>query len=89
MKPYYDPYDVGRKLYRDGRGISDIWSAVQKDEDLDEAFRGYKSEQKTAELLETISDYLYAGGLFNPELMNHEKVRDLLIDLKEVLNERH
>lgn len=28
---------------------------------------------------EKIKEYLMAGGLFNPEHMEHEKVRDLLI----------
>lgn len=27
-----------------------------------------------------ITEYLEAGGLFNPELMEHDKVRDLLIE---------
>ena len=28
---------------------------------------------------ERIKEYLLNGGLFNPEYMNHEQVRDLLI----------
>lgn len=32
-----------------------------------------------------ITEYLSAGGLFNPELMDHEKVRDLLIDCRDAL----
>ena len=32
---------------------------------------------------ERINDYLSCGGLFNPELMEHEKVRDLLLDCRE------
>ena len=32
---------------------------------------------------ERINDYLSAGGLFNPELMEHEKVRELLLDCRE------
>lgn len=31
---------------------------------------------------ERINDYLASGGLFNPELMEHEKVRDLLMDCR-------
>lgn len=37
-----------------------------------------------------IKQYLSAGGLFNPELMEHEKVRDLLIACREeLLARRH
>lgn len=35
------------------------------------------------ELLERIGSYLGNGGLFNPECMEHEKVRDLLMDCRE------
>lgn len=34
------------------------------------------------ELISQIDDYLSSGGLFNPELMDHEKVRDLLIEAR-------
>jgi hypothetical protein len=30
-----------------------------------------------------ISNYLQSGGLFNPELMEHDKVRDLIIDCQK------
>ena len=36
---------------------------------------------------ERINDYLSAGGLFNPELMEHEKVRELLLDCREEIME--
>lgn len=32
-----------------------------------------------------ITDYLFSGGLFNPELANHDAVRDLLIDASDAL----
>lgn len=32
------------------------------------------------DVLERITEYLSNGGLFNPENMNHDAVRDLLID---------
>jgi len=32
-----------------------------------------------------ITDYLCSGGLFNPELANHDAVRDLLIDARDAL----
>lgn len=35
------------------------------------------------ELLERIREYLTLGGLFNPELMEHDKVRDLIMDCRE------
>lgn len=34
-------------------------------------------------LAERINNYLGNGGLFNPELMEHDKVRDLLIDCRD------
>jgi hypothetical protein len=39
-------------------------------------------------LIGRITEYLSAGGLFNPEFMEHQKVRDLLIECrKELKNE--
>ena len=35
-----------------------------------------------------INQYLQAGGTFNPELMEHDKVRDLLIDCREELESK-
>ena len=35
------------------------------------------------EVSERITEYLSNGGLFNPELMDHAKVRDLLIDFRD------
>jgi len=32
-----------------------------------------------------ITEYLSNGGYFNPELMEHDKVRDLLMDIREQL----
>lgn len=37
------------------------------------------------ELIDKITEYLSAGGLFNPEFMEHDKVRDTLIDVREFL----
>lgn len=36
-------------------------------------------------LQERITDYLELGGLFNPELMDPAKVRDLLVDCRDAL----
>jgi hypothetical protein len=33
-------------------------------------------------LLERIQNYLECGGLWNPECMEHDKVRELIMDLK-------
>lgn len=37
------------------------------------------------QLLDRITAYLFNGGLFNPELANHDAVRDLLIDIRDHL----
>lgn len=37
-------------------------------------------------LAERITQYLIAGGLFNPEQMEHSKVRDLLMDCRTTIN---
>ena len=37
------------------------------------------------DLTQRITDYLTGGGLFNPEMANHEAVRDLLIDCRDEL----
>ena len=37
------------------------------------------------EIIQRITDYLTMGGLFNPEMANHDKVRDLLIDCRNAL----
>lgn len=38
-----------------------------------------------AGLEKRIKDYFMKGGLFNPEQMDHEKVRQLLLDCREGL----
>jgi hypothetical protein len=42
---YYNPYKIGYALYKDGYGISDMWSVVRSDADLNEAMRGYVAAQ--------------------------------------------
>ena len=44
--------------------------------------------ERIKELSDRITEYLFNGGLFNPELSDHDAVRDLLIECREVLNER-
>lgn len=41
--------------------------------------------RRTRDLPARITDYLSVGGLFNPELMDHEVVRDMLIDARDVI----
>lgn len=42
---------------------------------------------KAWRLSERITEYLAAGGLFNPEMMDHDKVSRLLIDCRAALDE--
>lgn len=37
-------------------------------------------------ILDEIQNYLELGGLFNPEMMEHDKVRDLIIKCREALD---
>ena len=39
------------------------------------------------QIQDRIRNYLESGGLWNPEAMEHDKVRDLLIDIENLLNE--
>ena len=43
------------------------------------------SPAQVQRLVGRIREYLSNGGLFNPECMDHEKVRDLLMDVLEHL----
>lgn len=43
------------------------------------------NEQTSEALLNRIQDYLGNGGLVNPEMMEHNKVRDLIIDLRDYI----
>jgi len=38
-----------------------------------------------SDVVERINDYLAKGGLYNPDLMDHAKVRDLLIEVRSYL----
>jgi septal ring factor EnvC (AmiA/AmiB activator) len=38
-----------------------------------------------SDVIERINAYLFSGGMFNPELANHDAVRDLLIDARAEL----
>ena len=49
--------------------------------------RKIQINDRVKELSDRITEYLFNGGLFNPELANHIAVRDLLMECREVLNE--
>lgn len=40
---YYNPYEIGIRLYKEGHGISSIWGAVECDDDMEECHRGYSA----------------------------------------------
>jgi len=40
---------------------------------------------ESKDLSDKITEYLFVGGLFNPELMDHAAVRDLLIEIRDYL----
>jgi uncharacterized protein YtpQ (UPF0354 family) len=39
-------------------------------------------EDSMSDIVERCTEYLSVGGFFNPEMMDHEKVRDLVIDCR-------
>lgn len=41
--------------------------------------------EREEKLRERITNYLIDGGLFNPEMASHERVRELLMDCREAL----
>lgn len=40
-------------------------------------------------VLDRIDEYLQLGGLFNPELANHQAVSKLIIDCRDYIKEQH
>jgi hypothetical protein len=40
------PYKVGQRLYREGKGISDIPTAVYSDSDIADALHGYETARR-------------------------------------------
>lgn len=45
------------------------------------------SEESTElrHITERIKEYLCLGGLFNPELMEHDKVRDMILEIRDTI----
>lgn len=65
-KRYYNPYNIGKRLFKDSYGISDIAGAVNCDADMEEAYRGYCDAQARAELKQIKSQLGYSRiGLRN------------------------
>lgn len=65
-KRYYNPYNIGKRLFKDGYGISDIPGAVKCDADMEEAYRGYCDAQARADLKQIKSQLGYSRiGLRN------------------------
>lgn len=44
-----------------------------------------KPSDQRDRLIDRITGYLASGGLFNPELANHDAVRELLIETRDYL----
>ena len=44
--------------------------------------------ENVKELLQKTQEYLSLGGLFNPELMPQDKVRDMLIEYRDILKDK-
>lgn len=73
------------------RHMDDGWLSWDKDSNADSSTPLYTHPAKTLTdeeiqpLLDRIQNYLELGGLFNPECMEHDKVRDLIMDCKAIL----
>lgn len=64
-EPVKSPWQIGRKLYFDRFGIEGIWAAIPRPEDYDEAFAGYMSAFKSANIMDgsdLMSDKGYSVG---------------------------
>jgi len=45
-----------------------------------------EAHREAQDVLMRILDYIGNGGLFNPDLMDHDKVRDLVVDCRTALD---
>ena len=64
-EPVKSPYQIGKKLYMDKFGISDIWAAIARDSDFDEAYKGYMDAFRSANIMDgsdLMSDKGYSVG---------------------------
>lgn len=46
IKQEYNPYEIGKRLQKEGYGISDIGIRVKCDADIDQALQGYCDQIK-------------------------------------------
>ena len=77
------------KLWNISKNIDD-WGVMdhirlKQMTELEDAILLWKDRQKFEELCGVITEYLSLGGFFNPEMMEHEKVKNLLIEIRDVL----
>lgn len=83
-------------MWLDDTGYSNLAAGVRAGEYCDDAAearaeRGEsassvtRAPQEDQTLEQRVADYLGNGGLFNPEMMDHDKVRDLILDLRTAL----
>ena len=56
MPKSYNPYKIGRRLYKDGLGISDVATAVRNNEDISEALRGYEDAMIKHQARQTLKE---------------------------------
>ena len=72
-----------RKLFESG--MLDRLSAIEVGQLLAQPEQAEIAPSST-KLQDMIKDYLLMGGLFNPELVNHDTVRDLILDARAELD---
>ena len=67
----------------------DVWDSTESSPAFEKSLRASGYVVVPVEpfqiLYSRITEYLGAGGLFNPELMEHDKVRDLLRDCRDAM----
>jgi len=86
LKEWFDKTDWVRstiKPHELGMHIADVLK--QRIENLEQQIA---KQEAALRLAQRITDYLAGGGLYNPELADHDAVRDLLIDCREALAEQ-
>jgi hypothetical protein len=60
----------------------DVWYLLKR---LDESSPPTEQRGELEKLRARINNYLASGGLFNPESMEHQKVRELLLECRDAL----
>jgi hypothetical protein len=78
-------YDKLWKMTKDNNewGVMDHIRLEQMVE-IEDAIVLWKDRHKFADFSRRITEYLFVGGFFNPEMMEHDKVRDLLIQIRDL-----